>query len=200
MPFYTVYSDAVRLTLRNTLEDKEFVKFIVEEQDRNQRQFNTLEVIILHYLKDNKSINIDESIKLLQIDEQDIRTLLNDLISRGYLERNNRSYMLAKRVYDAFGENIGYIKDKTVDYIRAKRMILEYIEIEGHITNRKVQDLCGYDERKARYTLDKLKVERSIELISKGRNSTFVKKAKNRCSIHDIYRKVSNTTIYETGC
>jgi ATP-dependent DNA helicase RecG len=175
MPFYTVYSDAVRLTLRNTLEDKEFVKFIVQEQDRNQKQFNTLEVIILHYLKDNKSINIDESIKLLQIEEQDIRTLLNDLISRGYLERNNRSYMFTKRVYDAFGENIGYIKDKTVDYIKAKRMILEYIEIEGYITNRKAQDLCGYDETKAQYTLKKMADESIITLIGKGRGSKYIK-------------------------
>jgi ATP-dependent DNA helicase RecG len=65
MPSYTVYSDAVRLTLRSTLEDKEFVKFIVEEQDRNQRQFNTLEVIVLHYLKDNKSMDMNDAVKLL---------------------------------------------------------------------------------------------------------------------------------------
>ena len=65
MPVYTVYSDAVRLTLRNTLEDKEFVRFILEEQETKQRLFNTVEVMILHYLKENKSINIEEAAKLV---------------------------------------------------------------------------------------------------------------------------------------
>jgi len=49
-------------------------------------------------------------------------------------------------VYSAVGEKIGYIKDKTVDYIRAKRMIIEYIEKEGFITNKIVQELCIYEE------------------------------------------------------
>ena len=117
MPIYTVYSDAVILTLRNTLEDKEFVRFILEEQEANQKLFNTVEVMILHYLKDNKSINIEQAAKLVQLEELDTRNILNELVESSYLERNNRKFIFTQRVYIAFSEDLGCIKDKTVDYI-----------------------------------------------------------------------------------
>ena len=175
MPVYTVYSDAVRLTLRNTLEDKEFVKFILEEQETKQKIFNTVEVMILHYLKENKSINIEEATKLAQLEGVDIRNILNELVEAGYLERNNRKFIFTQRVYGLFGEDIGYIKDKTVDYIKAKTMILEYIEQKGSITNKTVQDLCCYDERKVRYILSKMKEDGIISLIAAGRNSYYIR-------------------------
>jgi ATP-dependent DNA helicase RecG len=175
MPAYMVYSDAVRLTLRNTLEDKEFVKFILEEQEKRQKLFNTVEVMILHYIKENKSIKIEEAAKIIQLEDSDTRNILSELVEYGYLERNNRKFIFTQRVYGAFGEDIGYIKDKTVDYIKAKRMILEYIEQKGSITNIIVQDLCCYDKRKAKYTLSKMKENGVIELIGKGRNSYYIK-------------------------
>ena len=78
-------------------------------------------------------------------------------------------------MYGAFGEKIGYIKDKTVDYIRAKRMIIEYIEKEGFITNRIVQELCSYEESQSQYTLKKMVEEYLIKLIGKGRGSKYIK-------------------------
>lgn len=175
MPIYTVYSDAVRLTLRNTLEDKEFVRFILEEQETKQKLFNTVEVMILHYLKENKSINIEEAAKLVQLEDIDTRNILNELVEGGYLERNNRKFIFTQRVYGAFGEDIGYIKDKTVDYIRAKRMIVEYTEKEGFITNRIAQELCSYDDSQSQYTLKKMVGENLIKLIGKGRGSKYIK-------------------------
>lgn len=175
MPVYTVYSDAVRLTLRNTLEDKEFVRFVLEEQETKQKLFNTVEVMILHYLKENKSINIEEAAKLAQLEDIDTRTILNELVECGYLERNNRKFIFTQRVYGVFGEEIGYIKDKTVDYIKAKTMILEYMEQKGSITNKIVQDLCCYDERRVRYTLSKMKEDGIIQLMGKGRSSYYIK-------------------------
>jgi len=54
-------------------------------------------------------------------------------------------------------------------------MILEYIEHKEVITNKTVQDLCSYDERKVRYTLSRMKEEGIIELVGKGRNSYYIK-------------------------
>ncbi|MBC8060687.1 MAG: hypothetical protein H7Y18_08470, partial [Clostridiaceae bacterium] len=175
MPVYTVYSDAVRLTLRNTLEDKQFVRFILEEQETKQKIFNTVEVMILHYLKENRSLNILEATKLVQLEDMDTRNILNELAESGYLERNNRKFIFTQKVYGAFGEKTGYIKDKTVDYIRAKRMIIEYIEKEGFITNRIVQELCIYEDSQSQYTLKKMVEEYLIKLIGKGRGSKYIK-------------------------
>ena len=175
MPVYTVYSDAVILTLRNILENKEFVKFILEEQEIKQKLFNTVEVMILHYLKENKSIKIEQAAKLVQLEELDTRNILNELVEGGYLERNNRKFIFTQRVYGAFGEDVGYIKDKTVDYIRAKRMIIEYIEKEGFIANRIVQELCMYEDSQSQYTLKKMVEDHLIKLTGKGRGSKYIK-------------------------
>jgi len=175
MPVYTVYSDAVSLTLRNTLEDKDFVRFILEEQETKQKLFNTVEIMVLHYLKESKSINMEEAAKLSQLEVPDMRAMMNELVQGGYLERNNRKFIFTQRVYESFGEDVGYIKDKTVDYIKAKTMILEYIKHKESITNKTVQDLCSYDERKVRYTLSRMKEEGIIELVGTGRNSYYIK-------------------------
>lgn len=71
--------------------------------------------------------SIKEATKLGQLEELDTRNILNELVESGYLERNNRKFIFTQRVYGVFGEDVGYIKDKTVDYIKAKTMILEYI-------------------------------------------------------------------------
>ncbi|MGH4118065.1 hypothetical protein [Clostridium sp.] len=147
----------------------------MEEQETKQKIFNTVEVMILHYLKENKSINIEEAAKLTQLEGIDIRNILNELVEGGYLERNNRKFIFTQRVYGSFGEDVGYIKDKTVDYIKAKTMILEYIEQKGSITNKTVQDLCCYDERKVRYILSKMKEDGIISLIAAGSNSYYVR-------------------------
>lgn len=175
MPIYIVYSDAVGLTLLSTLEDKEFVRFLNEEQEKNQRIFGTAEVIILHYLKENKSINLDEAMNLVQLGDMDTRNILNSLLDMGLLEKSSRTYMLTHRVYKALGDDIGYVKDKTVDYIKAKRMIVEYIENEGYITNPVCQELCGYDKRKAQYTREKMVNEKLISIKGKGRGSRYIK-------------------------
>jgi len=78
-------------------------------------------------------------------------------------------------VYGAFGEDVGYIKDKTVDYIRAKRMIIEYIEKEGFIANRIVQELCMYEDSQSQYTLKKMVEEHLIRLTGKGRGSKYIR-------------------------
>lgn len=53
-------------------------------------------------------------------------------------------------------------------------MILEYINQKGAITNKIVQDLCCYDNRKSKYILSKMKEDGIIQLISKGRNSHYI--------------------------
>lgn len=154
---------------------KEFVRFILEEQETKQKLFNTVEVMILHYLKENKSINIEEAAKLVQLEDVDTRNILNELVECGYLERNNRKFIFTQRVYGAFGEDIGYIKDKTVYYIRAKRMIVEYIDKKGFITNKIAQELCSYDDSQSQYTLKKMAEENLISLVGKGRGSKYIK-------------------------
>lgn len=83
--------------------------------------------------------------------------------------------MLTQKVYEALGDSTSYVKDKTIEYIRAKSMILEYLEQKGQITRKITQELCGYNEEKAKYLLKKLCGEKIIVLHRKGKDSYYVK-------------------------
>ncbi len=174
-PVYSVFKEAVSLTLRSSLTSREFVLFIAREQDRNQILFSTGEIILFYYLKDNREIDIAKASEIIQQNEEEARIIILSLLDRGYLERNGRRFMLSHKVYESFGNETGYIKDKVIDYIKAKRMILDYIDNKGYITNEKCRELCGYDSRKARYTLGKMINEKNLRLEEKGPKSRYVK-------------------------
>lgn len=163
-PSYHVYSEAIRLTLKSSLEDKNFTKFLIEEQDKNQIMFNTSQIMILKYLKDNGTVKIQDISDYSQLSLEDTRITLNDLANMGYVEKSGvNKYILTEKVYYTLGDDVGYIKDKDVEYIRAKDMIIQYLRKNDSINNSKVRELCGCDDRKAKYYLDKMIDESLIE-------------------------------------
>lgn len=65
--------------------------------------------------------------------------------------------------------------DKTVQYIKAKNMILEYLNINDTITSGKIQEMCGFTKQQARGVIDKMRNEGIIFLCKKGKKSYYVK-------------------------
>lgn len=168
-PIYNIFSEAITLTLKSNLEDKKFTKFLSEEQEKNEIIFNTSQIIVLKYLKDNRAMGIKDASKYAQLSLQEAQEVLSELIEYGYVERNGfKKYILTEKVYYSLGDDVGYIKDKDIEYIRAKDMIIQYLNKNDSINNFKVRELCMCDTRKAKYYLDKM-IEESI-LQPKGQN------------------------------
>lgn len=129
IPNYTTYSEAVKLILRSNLEDKNFTRFLTEEQEKNQIMFNTSQIMILKYLKDNRITKLKDICKYSQLSTEDTQVVLNELINYGYVERNGfKKYILTEKAYYSLGDDVGYIKDKQIEYIRAKDMIIQYLK------------------------------------------------------------------------
>lgn len=176
-PTYNIYSEAITLTLRSNLEDRNFTKFLTEEQDKNQRMFNTGQIMILKYLKNNGTITIVDASRYSQLSLEDTQEVLNELIGYGYVERNGfKKYILTEMVYDSLGDDVGYIKDKEVAYIRARDMILQYLKKNDSINNNKVRELCGCSDRKAKYYLDKMIEEVLLEPEGERRHRIYLLK------------------------
>ena len=167
-PKYRVFNDAVQLTLASATEDIEFVKFIVKEQDREQIFLSLSELMILRYLTDNKQIKLDMVQELTQVSEEDARKSLLNLIKYGLIEVSGKGYMLTARVYEAIKTDVEYTRDKTVQYIRAKGMIVEYLKINGTIKNSTIRELCGFTKQQARTTIDKMIAEELIFKVDAG--------------------------------
>ena len=174
-PQYYTYSEAVTLTIFSAIDDVNFVKFIASEQDKLQKILPLPELMILRYLTDNKRIILSEVQGLTQLPAAEARKSCNDLVKYGLIELSGKEYMLTPKVYEAIKSDVEYTQDKTIQFIKAKSRILEYLEQENSITNEKIRELCGYTKQQARAAIDKLRAENILKLEGKGKLSKYIK-------------------------
>ena len=174
-PEYHVFSDAVSLTLKSSIEDLSFVKFIIQEQDKRQITLPLAELMILRYLAENKRIKLSKAQDLTQVPIDDARRYCNNLVRLGLIETVGKEYMFTARVYAAVKSDVEYTQDKVVRYIKAKDMILEYLEHNDAITNSTIQELCGFTKQQARTTIDKMRKEKLLEKIGTSKSAKYIK-------------------------
>lgn len=175
-PVYRVFSDSVQLTIESAMEDPDFVRFIVKEQDSKQINLSLSQLMILRYIVENRKIKFADVQKVAQISAEEARKCCAELMKFGLIEITGKEYMLTARVYEAVKSDIEYTRDKTVQYIKAKDMITEYIKLQGYINRSTVQELCGFTDQQARRTIEKMKEENIIEMSNGGRYAKYILK------------------------
>lgn len=173
-PEYNLFSEAVSLTLRSGLEDIEFLKFINNEVEKNGG-FSVSDIIILKYIKQNKNITLKKAAEIAQITTPSATNILNRLIQqRNIIQRELRNkYMFTHRVYESFGDNIGYTKDKDFDEIQANTMILDYLSKNRYITRKEVERLCGFSPATSKRILKGLRDQGKVKLIGQSKLSKY---------------------------
>ena len=95
---------------------------------------------------------------------------------------NDKEYKLYTGVYvwmcdqnkEELKSDVEYTRDKTVQYIKAKNMILEYLQTNDQITSAKIQEMCGFTKQQARSVIDKMRSEGLITLTGKGPAARYV--------------------------
>ena len=180
-PEYASTPNSVRLTLRSTMENQSFVRFIAETQDRRSKMFTLSELMILHYLREHQKITLKQAAKTIQETDDNAHKVLNSLRDEGLLELNGKTYMLSLKVYETVKTDVAYVQDKTVSQIQAKDRILEYLKHKPSITNQKVQELCGFTRGQAYRILQKLSSEEIIEGQKQGCARKYYLKEKKEC-------------------
>lgn len=173
-PEYKSYSDAVSLTIYSAIDDIDFVKFISNEENELSRSFSLSELMILRYLKDNRKITMSEAESLIQEARDQAQNACNNLKRYGLIELSGNEYMLTAKIYDELKNSVDYTKDKAIQYIKAREMILEYIRDRGFINNELVRELCGFSQKQARIILQRMRKENLIELSEKGRYAKYI--------------------------
>lgn len=173
-PEYKSYNDAVSLTIYSAIDDIDFVKFIANEENGLSRSFSLSELMILRYLKDNRKITMSEAESLIQEARDQAQKACNNLKRYGLIELSGNEYMLTAKIYDELKNSVDYTKDKAIQYIKAREMILEYIRDRGFINNELVRELCGFSQKQARIILQRMRKENLIELSEKGRYAKYI--------------------------
>lgn len=173
-PEYKSYNDAVSLTIYSAIDDIDFVKIIANEENGLSRSFSLSELMILRYLKDNRKITMSEAESLIQEARDQAQNACNNLKRYGLIELSGNEYMLTAKIYDELKNSVDYTKDKAIQYIKAREMILEYIRDRGFINNELVRELCGFSQKQARIILQRMRKENLIELSEKGRYAKYI--------------------------
>lgn len=173
-PEYKSYNDAVSLTIYSAIDDIDFVKFIANEENELSRSFSLSELMILRYLKDNRKITMSEAESLIQEARDQAQNACNNLKRYGLIELSGNEYMLTAKIYYELKNSVDYTKDKAIQYIKAREMILEYIRDRGFINNELVRELCGFSQKQARIILQRMRKENLIELSEKGRYAKYI--------------------------
>ena len=179
-PVYRVFNDAVQLTLSSAMEDPDFVKFVIKEQDSRQITFSLAQLMILRYVAENRRIKLADAQKIAQIDNNEAKKCCLDLMNYGLIELSGKEYMLTARVYEAIKSDVDYTRDRVVQYIKAKDMIAEYLKRNSAINNSTVRELCGFTKQQARTTLGKMINENIIIKTGNGRATKYELKQLSR--------------------
>lgn len=176
-PRYKSFNDAVSLTIFNAIDNTEFVKFITETQEKNSEIMSLAEMMILRDLLDNRKESLSVLSDIVQKSLDETKKTCNKLIANGLIEIVGKEYMLTPKVYEVLKSDIEYTRDKTIQYIKAKNMIIDYLEMESNdkITSAKIQEMCGFTKQQARSTIDKMRNEGILDICKHGKYSYYVK-------------------------
>lgn len=174
-PKYRSFNDAVSLTIFSAIDNTEFVKFITEIQDKNSKIMTLAEMMILRALLDNRKEQLSALADTVQKSPDETKKSCNELINNGLIEIVGKEYMLTANVYEALKSDVEYTRDKTIQYIKAKNMILEYLQSNDKITSAKIQEMCGFTKQQSRTVIDKMRNEALIILVGKGSAAEYVR-------------------------
>lgn len=173
-PKYRSFNDAVSLTIFSAIDNIEFVKLITEIQDKSNKIMPLAEMMILRTLLDNRKEQLSELSEKVQKSLDETKKLCNELVNSGLIEIVGKEYMLTAKVYEALKSGVEYTRDKTIQYIKAKSMILEYLQTNDQITSAKIQEMCGFTKQQARIVIDKMRSGKLIALKGKGPAARYV--------------------------
>lgn len=171
---YRSFNDAVSLTIFIAIDNAQFVKFITEVQDKNSKIMPLAEMMILRNLMDNRKEQLSELSRKVQKSLDETKKSCNELANRRLIEIVGKEYMLTAKVYEALKSDVEYTRDKMVQYIKTKNMILEQLQTHDQITSAKIQEMCGFIKQQARSVIDKMSSEELIDLMGKGPATRYV--------------------------
>jgi ATP-dependent DNA helicase RecG len=175
-PLYLAESDSVCLIIKNGSFDDTFAKFVSQKQKEGYN-FTLDHLMILFYLRRHRAIDRSHAAKLCQRNEAHIEDTLSQMVSDDLLERAGTTkastYRLSKKLYELRGEKVKYIKDRGIEQIRFKELVLSYLKEWGSINNEKCRELLSINVWKASRLLKLFSKEGLIVPEGKGKNKGY---------------------------
>jgi ATP-dependent DNA helicase RecG len=158
-------SYTVSLFLSNASADLDFLKMVVEQEDK----LGTMPIdslIILSRLREERRLTTTDLAPSVQKPEANVRATLEKLVETGFLEPHGtgrgRTYILSARMYQKAGLHAEYIRQAGFDSIQQEQMVLKFIKTHGTIKRADVIELCRLTKDQSAKLLTQLAHENKI--------------------------------------
>ncbi len=171
-------SYTVSLSLSNAAPDLEFLKMVVEHEDKlGGLPIDSL--IILSRLREERRLTTADFVESVQKTETNLRATLEKLVEIGLLESHGtgrgRTYTLSAQLYQSAGQQAEYIRQAGFSPIQHEQMVLNYIDKHGAIQRSGVADLCRISPPQATRLLKRLVESQAIRSVGVGRATRYEK-------------------------
>ena len=169
-------SYTVSLSLSSAAPDLEFLKMLVEHEDKlGGLPIDSL--IILSRLRDERRLTTADFVSSVQKTETNVRATLEKLVEIGLLESHGtgrgRTYTLSAQLYQSAGQQAEYIRQAGFSPIQHEQMVLNYIDKHGAIQRSGVADLCRISPPQATRLLKRLVENQDIKPVGGGRSTRY---------------------------
>ena len=179
-PDYSMSNDyTVSLFLSNVAADLDFLKMVVEQEDKlGNMPIDSL--IILSRLREERRLTTADLAPSVQKPEPNVRATLEKLVETGFLEPHGtgrgRTYTLSAKLYRRAGQKAEYIRQAGFSPIQQEQMVLSYIKKHGSIKRGDVMDLCHLNGPQAYRLIKKLADEGKIKKSGERRHAVYTQK------------------------
>jgi len=170
-------SNNVVLSLSTAEADLEFLRLVVEEENKQTRPLPIDSLIALSALRESKRLSADELATYIQRGVTQAKKTLEILNEAGLVQAHgvsrSRTYTLAPSIYQAIGHKAEYTRQKGFSALQHEQLVLSYVAQHGQIKRAEVMDLCRLSEGQAKDLLKRMKEKGVIMLEGKGRNAVY---------------------------
>jgi ATP-dependent DNA helicase RecG len=137
--------DTVKVVLPGGKADLNFVRLILEVQDRHRRTLGWPHLLVLRQAADEGELSVPEVARLIQQGEARARSLVEELVEMGLLEakgsKKGRVYHLSAWVFKRLGRPTAYVHRRGIEGVRQEELIMQMAYKYGKVTRGDVLQL-----------------------------------------------------------
>jgi len=170
-------STSVRLFIPKGPTDRAFIRMVSSEQQRIGRSLPIYSLLVLDSVKCLHRATVQEVAERIHTDENKIRVVLEALTESRLVERlgtgRGRYYILSTKYYKETNNTVEYIRNRDIDTIRHRELIMQLAHAKGEITRADVIELLRVSPPQAYRVLKKLTDDGFLSLEGKGAGSKY---------------------------
>lgn len=157
--------------------DLKMIEFVLDRESKRGRAFTLTELQVLHALRQEPRIGVQEVAELLQVSPTVARSALGRMVEEGLIEERgavrSRTYHLGAEAHRALGTPSGYVRSRGFDAIQQRQLVLNYVEAHGEIARRQAAELCGIPPTQASRLLRELVDSGDLVMVGSRRGSRY---------------------------